>query len=137
MAGLDTKKATYAPAYTVGIYPELANTAKANGYALALHGSLQRDLDLIAVPWTDEAIAPLELVKKLCQCFDVEPNHDLTKPEARPHGRLGWSIPLWWGAYLDLSVMPPVTRKVIDNTSADFRRSFATGSTVKGEDDDL
>ncbi|MDR7331727.1 hypothetical protein [Roseateles asaccharophilus] len=108
MPGLDEKKPTYAPAYMVGIYPELAAKARELGYALALHGSLQRDLDLIAVPWTDAAVEPLTLVKALCECFDVAPNHDLTKPEAKPHGRLGWSIPLWWGAYLDLAVLPRV-----------------------------
>lgn len=106
MATLDTKKPTYAPAYMVGIYPLLAEEAQACGYALALHGSLQRDLDLVAIPWTVDAIEPLELVQRLCAVFDLCPNHALDQPELKPHGRLAWSIPLWWGAYLDLSVMP-------------------------------
>lgn len=108
MAGLDEKKPTYAPAYMVGIYPALATKAKVLGYALALHGSLQRDLDVIAVPWTNDAVSPEELVTALCEEFDVSPNHDINKPEAKPHGRLAWSIPLWWGAYIDLSVIPPI-----------------------------
>lgn len=108
MAGLDEKKPTYAPAYMVGIYPGLAARARELGYALALHGSLQRDLDLIAVPWTDAAAEPDVLLRALCAEFDVEPNHPWDRPEVKPHGRLGWSIPLWWGAYLDLAVMPRV-----------------------------
>lgn len=105
--GLDSKKPTYAPAYMVGIYPKLCEIARANGYALALHGSLQRDLDLIAVPWTDEAVDPKTLVLKLCEEFDIAPNHDIETPDIRPHGRLSYSIPLWWGAYIDLSVIIP------------------------------
>lgn len=123
MTGLDSKKATYAPAYLVGIYPILATRAKSLGYALALHGSLQRDLDIIAVPWTDEATDPLHLVAELCAEFDVAPNHPLDKPEMRPHGRLGWSVPLWWGAYLDISVMPRVTQNVADKRGSAVLRA--------------
>lgn len=104
--GLDEKKPTFAPAYLVGIYPALVAIARSHGYALTLHGSLQRDLDIVAVPWTDAAVDAHTLVLALCQEFDLAPNHDLCEPNLFPHGRLGWSIPLWWGAYLDLSVMP-------------------------------
>lgn len=105
MPTLDEKKPTYAPAYLVGIYPALAKKSIELGYALALHGSLQRDLDIIAVPWTDSAVDPITLVAALCDEFNVAPNHEINKPEIKPHGRLAWSIPLWWGAYLDLSVL--------------------------------
>lgn len=106
MPGLDEKKPTYAPAYVVGIYPALAAKARELGYALALHGSVQRDLDLIAIPWTDEAVEPIVLINGLCEEFDLETNHPLREPGIKPHGRLAWTIPLWWGAYLDVSVMP-------------------------------
>jgi hypothetical protein len=107
MTGLDEKKVNYAPAYVVGIYPGLVETAKKLGYALALHGSVARDLDLVAVPWTDEAAKPEELLKAICDTFDLETNNKMGLPDQRPHGRLSWSIPLWWGAYIDLSVYPP------------------------------
>ena len=106
MAGLDQKKPTYAPAYMVGIYPKLAEISRSHGYALALHGSLQRDLDLIAIPWTNEACDPITLITALCDEFDLAPNHDILKADVKPHGRLARSVPLWWGAYLDISVMP-------------------------------
>ena len=106
MSGLDQKKPTYAPAYMVGIYPALAEKARSMGYALALHGSLQRDLDLIAVPWAYEAAEPADLLAALCAEFDIDTNNPHGAPERRSHGRLCWSIPLWWGAYIDLSVMP-------------------------------
>lgn len=80
-------------------------------YALALHGSLQRDLDLIAIPWIEEAVEPIALIKALCEEFDVDANHDVNVPGIKPHGRLAWTIPLWWGAYLDVSVIPRVNMK--------------------------
>ena len=43
---LSEKEPSWAPAYVVGIYPRLAKRAKELGYALALHGSLQTDLDI-------------------------------------------------------------------------------------------
>lgn len=112
MPGLDEKKPTYAPAYMVGIYPALVTIAKEHGYALALHGSLQRDLDLIAVPWVSEASEPEALLNALCVEFDTPTNNKDRKPDIRPHGRLSWSIPLWWGAYIDLSIMPPFKESI-------------------------
>lgn len=109
MPPLDQKKPSFAPAYVVGIYPQLASVAMACGYALALHGSLQRDLDLVAIPWTEEALPVSALLTSILEVFDLEPSNLL--PEEKPHGRLSWSIPLWWGAYLDLSVVSPVLRK--------------------------
>ena len=106
VSGLDEKKPTWAPAYIVGIWPACVEIARSFGYALALHGSLQRDLDVIAVPWTDEASAPIDLVRALGEEFDIEPNHPIDEPCVKPHGRLCWTLPLWWGAYIDLSVMP-------------------------------
>lgn len=105
MAGLDMKKPTYAPAYIVGVYPRLVEIARDHGYALCLHGSLQRDLDLVAVPWVENPSDCVDLINSFCDEFDIQPNHDIKKPEIKPHGRKSWSIPLWWGAYIDLSVI--------------------------------
>ena len=106
MGALNEKKPCWAPAYMVGIYPELAAVARDLGYALTLHGSLQRDLDVVAVPWREDAVPTLDLVRALGEVFDLEPNHSIDQPEIKPHGRLAWTLPLWWGAYIDLSVMP-------------------------------
>ena len=114
MSTLDKKKPTYAPAYITGIYPQLASRARELGYALTLHGSVQRDLDVVAVPWTDLTVEPTILVKELCEIFNVDTNHPINEPEIKPHGRLAYSIPLWWGAYIDLSVIPPRNFKQLE-----------------------
>lgn len=49
------KPANPAPFYAC-LYPALCDIAREHGYALAIHGTVATDLDLIAVPWTNEAI---------------------------------------------------------------------------------
>jgi hypothetical protein len=84
--------------------------ARDAGYAVAVHGSRERDLDLIAVPWTENAINPHQLVKALCARLDLVekpyPEPALPRnPERKPNGRIAWAL---LGApacqYLDLSV---------------------------------
>lgn len=94
-------KPSIAPAYAV-IVPMLAHAARPHGYAVAVHGSLQRDLDLVAIPWVEDAADPHVLVEALQQVCKGK----LIGPEQKPHGRLAWSIVLAGGAYVDLSVMP-------------------------------
>lgn len=38
-------------AFYRSILPKLREAARSHGYALGVHGSMRRDLDLIAVPW--------------------------------------------------------------------------------------
>jgi hypothetical protein len=108
------KPATLAPMYAT-LLPPLSEAARAVGYALAVHGTMARDLDLVAVPWTDEAVEPRALIEalmavcggKLGRVNGAGQRIDL--PEARPHGRRAWLIYLPGGeAYIDLSVMPRV-----------------------------
>ena len=55
---------SYAPVYAA-LYPELAEIAQQHGYALSIHGSLQRDFDLVAIPWVWNAKEPEILVDAL------------------------------------------------------------------------
>lgn len=104
------KKPTHAPAY-VAMFPVLSEIAQANGYALAIHGSVQRDFDLVAIPWTNAAKEPFELVTAIAKTYQLDLNKldgngvPFTEPEVKPHGRLAWFLPLQW-AGLDLSIMP-------------------------------
>lgn len=49
------KPANPAPFYAC-LYPALCDRAREHGYALAIHGTVATDLDLIAVPWTTAAV---------------------------------------------------------------------------------
>lgn len=93
--------------YYAALYPELREVARQHGYALALHGSLVRDLDLVAIPWTDEAGEPDALVRAIVErCGALVPGDN---PTPKPHGREAWTILFGdGGGYIDLSVMPRI-----------------------------
>jgi hypothetical protein len=111
------KPPTFAPAY-VGLFPILAEVAQRRGYALAVHGSVSRDFDLIAVPWTDEAVPVEDLVRAIARQVGISDgsvfslSRCVASFEQKPHGRIAWSIPLSCGAYIDLSVMPRVLEEL-------------------------
>ena len=94
------------PFYAV-LYPRLREAARKHGYALALHGSLAKDLDVIAVPWTVDASDATDLVKSLVEAAGgmLQPG---SQPVAhKPHGRRVVVIMLGaQGGYVDLSIMP-------------------------------
>jgi hypothetical protein len=118
------KQANIAPVFAC-IYPGLADIARKHGYALAVHGSVVTDLDLIAIPWTDQAIDAEEIKNILMEHVSAMDyltllqheglsrehaeqvnNRIQESKEEKPHGRLSWNLYLGLGAKIDLSVMP-------------------------------
>lgn len=97
------------PYYMLHVVPKLIPVAKRLGYAIALHGSFLRDLDVVAVPWTDEAVSAEELAEALRAEVHgwLQDKTGRRDPAPKPHGRLCWSIHLEEGVgYIDLSVTP-------------------------------
>lgn len=102
------KEPTFAPVY-VSLFPHLAKIANKHGYALAAHGSVVRDMDLVAIPWTDEATdaeilmnAVAEYLKIFTDMFGLA----IHGPTDKPHGRVAWLLATGFGSAIDLSVMP-------------------------------
>lgn len=99
------KPANLAPVYC-SLYPELAEIARKHGYAMAIHGTMARDFDLICIPWTDNPSAPQVVVDELTSTFAM---NDVTSPSIKPHGRMVYSISFGFGEFFaDLSFMPIV-----------------------------
>ncbi|MCD0167003.1 hypothetical protein [Deinococcus sp. 12RED42] len=76
------------------------------GYTLAVHGSLERDLDLIACPWTEDAVSPDDLVSVLIDQGRLKQRGPWVD---KPHGRRGLTLRSGtdaWTKHIDLSVMP-------------------------------
>lgn len=110
------------------LYPGLCDIARKHGYALTIHGSVVTDLDLVAIPWTEEAVSSLELRTAMADHLgaidyrglltrdnpwftEQQREQIITReggngPEHKPHGRLAWSLYLHAGVKVDLSVMP-------------------------------
>ena len=106
----------------VALYPMLQQIAKRYGYALAVHGSLHRDFDIVAIPWIEEAGEPLALIKAMKTALKAVTHHEDgdkwfkdCNPTKKPHGRLGYSLHFtnegMHGGYIDISVMPKTKAK--------------------------
>jgi hypothetical protein len=108
------------PAYCF-LVPLIQQIARPVGYAIAVHGSMNNDLDLIAIPWIPEAKSAQELLSTILNACSVfyrrDENGDFVDDDGfktldpgelsiKPHGRLSWSIQLSYGGRIDLSVMP-------------------------------
>jgi hypothetical protein len=113
--GDDVKDPNLIPGWYAVLFHKLAPVARELGYALAIHGTLARDLDLIAVPWTEQAVPEGELVEAIRAHVGGTINNDpqaqagdetRTNPVLRAHGRYCWAIQIGGGMYLDLSVTP-------------------------------
>lgn len=101
----------------VALYPMLLQIARDHGYALAVHGSVHRDFDLIAVPWIEEASDPLVLIQAFKEATSTVTHHEDAdylipdcNPSTKPHGRLAYSLHTsntgMYGGYLDVSIWP-------------------------------
>lgn len=99
------KPATYGPVYAAGLYPKLAELFREYGYALAVHGSVGRDFDLIAAPWVEDAAEPSAVMAEVWKRFAMFQRE--SEPQQRAHGRVTYLCHLSFAeCYLDISFMP-------------------------------
>lgn len=109
------------PTFYASLLPDLRAAAWLQGYALGVHGTMKRDMDIIAVPWIDQAAGADALASALSEAA----GGDLLRVDrqgrpvgsAKPHGRRAYTIilprvdriyphPGGWAVFIDLSVMP-------------------------------
>ena len=95
-----------------GLTPELPpidrirELAREVGYAIGVHGTQERDLDLIAAPWIEDAVGNYDLIHYIANglVFNGEPAR-VIEIERKPRGRYAASIQLnGWYKIIDLSV---------------------------------
>ena len=100
-------------------YGIMKEICEKHGYALALHGSMLRDLDLIMVPWIDKP-DPAELVfhefRKKIGYLVPDGALPYSSKVDKPHGRIAYAIPSGSGGYLDISVTKSTTVMHEDRT---------------------
>lgn len=112
-----------APIFLDRVLPAIRETARVKGYAVAVHGSVARDIDLVAVPWIESALPADELVSAIFDAVRARLEGagympDEVRGTTKPHGRRAWTIILGCGVFIDLSVMPlsPATTKTDGET---------------------
>lgn len=113
-----------APWYAL-IYHDLNRIVARRGWNLALHGSMARDLDLILIPWVEDADS-LDVVIDDIRVFvegkaNVRARERMNKKrgaktftglgyysvEKKPHGRIAITVRIGWSNYeLDISIIP-------------------------------
>ncbi|MER8999987.1 hypothetical protein NKJ52_20685 [Mesorhizobium australicum] len=102
------KPANNAPVY-IGAYKELTEIARKHGYAMAVHGSVARDLDLICIPWIDDADDPQAVVDEITSRFAIKETDK--PPRVREHGRIVYTLLVSFGdCFIDLSFTPRAAR---------------------------
>lgn len=96
------------PIFYACMYPILKEIAGKYGYALALHGSFVRDMDLIAIPWTEKARDRKKMIVEISKSlYKANKQSEVLKSACKkPHGRIAYTIITGGGGWVDISVMP-------------------------------
>lgn len=82
------------------------------GYAVLMNGSFTRDLDLLLVPWTDQAsrsISPQYLIQRICSTCQLRENGH--PPTSKPHGRTAYTLlfnEFGDPRFIDISFIPAI-----------------------------
>lgn len=120
----DAKRRNRQPGYALvyaSIIPIVQSIGRRLGYAIAVHGSMTTDLDLLACPWVEGAAEPEALIEAIKENFGLKdsPYCPGDNPCKKPHGRVSWCLVfdaqnewLAHGPYLDISIMPRASEKV-------------------------
>ena len=104
------------PAFYAMCYSDLRKVALEYWYALALHWSLQSDMDLIAVAWVQDAKPMDELIKALEDCIGKTMfrwNNEFTRKQ-KPHWRVCYCISIGADTYIDLSVVDVINPRNLE-----------------------
>lgn len=104
-------------AFYACMWDDLRKAALNCGWALGLHGSLASDMDIMAIPWTEEAKPVEEMFEALNDCFTGS-KFGVKPPCAdKPNNRVVYTINIWADFYLDINVIQFTQRlekKIID-----------------------
>ena|ERR1700737_542652 len=103
--------------------------AKEVGYAIGVHGSQQRDLDVIAAPWSDDAVNNQALLEHIAQGLVTENGPArIIEIERKPLGRYAATIQMdGWYKDIDISVCPKTDFTAIEMLKRIVEAEFEYG----------
>lgn len=94
--------------FYASIFEDLKMSAHKNGWALGLHGSLQNDMDIMAMPWTKDAVPVQKMLQDLSNdCFkdNVWQCKHLIPYIEKPNNRVVYTMTIYSDFYLDINVI--------------------------------
>ncbi len=91
-------------AFYAAMWSDFRQSALNNGWALGLHGSLANDMDIMAMPWTVEAVPAIDMIIDLKHCFDKPKEIGLNITDM-PNNRKVYTLSIWSDFYLDINTI--------------------------------
>jgi hypothetical protein len=95
-------------AFYACLWEDFRNAALDCGWALGLHGSLSSDMDIMAMPWIEDAKPVEEIIFALESCLTA-PNNTLwtntVKSTDKPNNRVVYTIHIFADFYLDINII--------------------------------
>lgn len=92
--------------FYAAIYGDLREKAMECGWALGLHGSLNSDMDIMAMPWTEDATDADIMIANLYKCFEEDLwSMPVKHIGEKPNGRVVYTISIWEDFYLDINII--------------------------------
>jgi hypothetical protein len=84
-------------------FEQLKAIALEHGYNLLIHGSMARDLDLVAVPWVDDPKPELEMINAMSEYLNgfKSQSPSMFLFNILPGGRKGYVLHLNRGGYVN------------------------------------
>lgn len=98
-------------AFYASIFPDLSKAANDCGWALGLHGSLSNDMDIMAMPWVEEAKSVEELMQALSDCFtgNMYKEHHIVPDNKKPNNRIVYTMSIWADFHLDINIISKIS----------------------------
>lgn len=88
------------PAFYTYCYEDLKIIAKKYGYNLVIHGSMNRDMDLIAIPWIEELGDVDEMINEFAVFLDAQKMKMSDEQKyCFPHGRYSYVLEMCRSTY--------------------------------------
>ena len=114
--------------------PPMRIAAREVGYALVVHGSMQRDLDVIAIPWVEDC-SDKDALAWAIQLAACGITHEGRKYqwEEKPHGRVATVFPICWPEFGDNKIL---SLGCVDlSVMTGYQSAYASGSAARRERD--
>lgn len=90
--------------FYAAIWDDLRQTAMDCGWALGLHGSLSSDMDIMGMPWVDDAVSSDIMIYALKKCF-TDCDDIKVMISDMPNNRKVYTLSIWADFYLDINVI--------------------------------